>query len=132
VGGFGSGRHGGTVTAERTASYVIAASVLTRARLQPGQFAKGTFRFDEGRFGVTVFVDTSHPACPFMELIHQTRDEREGDRIVRDRIRLLWTAPTYGGRRWWFQCPRTGRRATKLFLPNGGQHFWSRAGYGLG
>ena len=28
--------------------------------------------------------------------------------------------------------PRTGRRATKLFLPNGGQHFWSRAGYGLG
>src|SRR6266851_1200652 len=37
-----------------------------------------------------------------------------------------------GGRRWWFQCPRTGRRTTKLFLPNGGQHFWSRAGYGLG
>jgi hypothetical protein len=67
-----------------------------------------------------------------MELIHQTRDEREGDRVVSDRIRLLWTVPTYGGRRWWFQRPRTGRRTTKLFLPNGGQHFWSRVGYGLG
>ena len=50
MGGFGSGRHGGTVTAEGTASYVIAASVLTHARLQSGQFAKGTFHFDDGRF----------------------------------------------------------------------------------
>jgi hypothetical protein len=48
---------------------------------------------------------------------------REGDRIVRDRVRLTWTAPTYGGRRWWFLCPRTARRTTKLFLPNGGSHF---------
>jgi hypothetical protein len=93
---------------------------------------QGTFHFDDGRFAISVFVDTSHPSCPFMELIHQTRDEREGDRVVSDRIRLLWTVPTYGGRRWWFQCPRTGRPATKLFLPNGGQHFWSRAGYDLG
>ena len=37
-----------------------------------------------------------------------------------------------GGRRWWFLCPRTGRRTTKLFLPNDGWHFWSRHGYGLG
>jgi hypothetical protein len=132
MGGFGSGRHGGAVTAEGTASFVISANVLTRARLQSGQFAQGTFHFDDGRFAITVFVDTSHPSCPFMELIHQTRDEREGDRVVSDRIRLLWTVPTYGGRRWWFQCPRTGRRTAKLFLPNGGQHFWSRSGYGLG
>jgi hypothetical protein len=27
---------------------------------------------------------------------------------------------------------RTGRRTTKLFLPNGGSHFWSRQAYGLG
>jgi hypothetical protein len=132
MGGFGSGRHGGTVTAEGTASYVIGASVLTRARLQVGQFAKGTFHFDEGRFAVEVLVDTFDLSGPSMVLIHKTRDDREGDRVVSDRIRLLWTVPTYGGRRWWFQCPRTGRRATKLFLPNGGQHFWSRAGYGLG
>jgi hypothetical protein len=28
--------------------------------------------------------------------------------------------------------PRAGRRTTKLFLPNGGWHFWSRQAYGLG
>jgi hypothetical protein len=69
---------------------------------------------------------------PFLELTHRTRDEREGDRIITDRIQLTWTTPTYGGRRWWFLCPRTGRRTTKLFLPNGGWHFWSRQAYGLG
>jgi hypothetical protein len=52
--------------------------------------------------------------------------------MVTDRIQLAWTAPTYGGRRWWFLCPRTGRRTTKLFLPNGGWHFWSRQAYGPG
>jgi len=67
-----------------------------------------------------------------MELIHKTRDDREGDLIVHDRIRLLWTVPTFGGRRWWFQCPRTWQKTTKLYLPNGGRHFWSRQAYGLG
>jgi hypothetical protein len=66
-----------------------------------------------------------------VELVHRTRDDREGDRIVHDRIRLVWTVPTYGGRRWWFVCPRTGRRTSKLFLPEGGWHFWSRQAYDL-
>lgn len=65
-------------------------------------------------------------------MIHLARDEREGDRIVTDRIQLAWTVPTYGGRRWWFLCPRTARPTTKLFLPNGGWHFWSRQAYSLG
>src|SRR6266702_2776608 len=132
MGGYGSGRHGSTVTSEGARSYVIGASVLTRAGLQVGQLAEGTFHVDDGNFAIEVIVDTTDPSGPFMELIHKTRDDRDGDLIVRDRIRLLWTAPTYGGRRWWFQCPRTGRRTAKLFLPNGGQHFWTRAGYGLG
>jgi hypothetical protein len=120
------------VTSEGTRSYVIGASVLTRARLQVGQLAKGTLHSDDGDFAIEVIVDTADLSGPFMELFHKTRDEREGDRIVRDHIRLLWTVPTYGGRRWWFQCPRTGRRTTKLYLPNGGSHFWSRKAYGLG
>jgi hypothetical protein len=132
LGGFGSGRHGGTVTAEGTASYIIAASSLTRARLQMGLCATGTLHFGEERLAVEVKVDTIDPSDPFIELTHQTRDDREGDRIVRDRIRLIWTVPTYGGRRWWFLCPRTGRKTTKLYLPNGGWHFWSRRAYGLG
>jgi hypothetical protein len=128
MGGFGSGRHGGTATAEGTASYVLTAGMLTRA----GQGVTGVAHFDEGEFWVAIRVDISDPSDAFVELTHQTRDEREGDRLVLDRIRLVSTVPTYGGRRWWFQCPRTGRRTTKLFLPNGGWHFWSRQAYGLG
>ena len=97
-----------------------------------GQRASGTSYFGDEKFPVEIRVDTTDASNPFLELTHQTRDDREGDRIVRDRIRLIWTVPTYGGRRWWFLCPRTGRRTTKLFLPNGGWHFWSRQAYGLG
>jgi hypothetical protein len=42
MGGFGSGRHGRTVTSEGTASYVIAASMVIRA----GRGVTGVARFD--------------------------------------------------------------------------------------
>jgi hypothetical protein len=32
----------------------------------------------------------------------------------------------YGGWRWWWVCPATGRRCVKLYLPNGGTRFLSR------
>lgn len=131
MGGFGSGRRGGTVTAEGTASYIITAGAVGRA-LIAGHRGTGTLHFDEGTFPVAITIDACDPSDPFVELAHSTRDAREADHTVRDRIRLVWTVPTYGGRRWWFECPRTGRRTTKLFLPNGGWHFWSRQAYGLG
>jgi hypothetical protein len=131
VGGFGSGRYGGTVTAEGTASYVLPVGTVTRI-LQMDQCLTGTIAFDEGRFPIGITINASDPVDAFIELTHRTRDDREGDRIVRDGIRLIWTVPTYGGRRWWFACPKTGQRTTKLFLPNGGWHFWSRKAYDLG
>jgi len=77
----------------------------------------------KGRRGMAMGPGNLARHHDLLELIHQTRDWREGDRIVRDRVRLVWTEPTYGGRRWWFLCPRTGRKTTKLYLPNGGWHF---------
>ncbi|HEY1430482.1 MAG TPA: hypothetical protein VGF39_02475 [Stellaceae bacterium] len=79
-----------------------------------------------------VTVDLTIDWNSFVELMHPTRDERERDRIVTDRIQLTWTAPTYGGRRWWFLCPSTAYRTTKLFLPDGAWHFRSRQAYRLG
>ena len=79
-----------------------------------------------------VTVDLTNEWNCFVELIHPTRDEQRRAPIVTDRVQLTSTQPTFGGRRWWFLCPRTGRRMTKLFLPNGGWHFWSRQAYGLG
>jgi hypothetical protein len=131
LGGFGSGRYGGAVTAEATASYIIAISSLASS-LRKGQCLTRAVSFNEGQFPVVMTVDLTNEWNCFVELTHLTRDEREGGRIVTGRVQLTCTVPTYGGCRWWFLCPRTARRTTKLFLPNGGWHFWSRQAYGLG
>ena len=102
MGGFGSGRYGGTVTAEATASYVFTISSL-RPFLGKGQCLSAITLFDEGKFPVAIRLDTSNLLIAFVELTHKTRDDREGDRIITDRIQLTWTTPTYGGRRWWFR-----------------------------
>jgi hypothetical protein len=47
-------------------------------------------------------------------------------------IRLVTTAPPYGGRRWWFECPSIGQRVMKLYLPCGAQGFASRQAHHLG
>ena len=104
MGGYGSGRGSATVTAEAAASYVIIANVLPG--LQPGQFSKAEFHLGEDSFAVTMLVVTAGASGPLIELINQTRDEGEGDRVVRDRVRLVSTTPTYGGQRWWFECRR--------------------------
>jgi hypothetical protein len=133
VGGYGSGRHGGMPTSESTASYVLdIKSFAPVFRKGQRQCLAGTIGVDGGKFVVTVFVDLRNEWNCFVELIHPTRDHREGDRIVTGKVQLTRTEPTFGGHRWWFLCPRTGRRTTKLLLPNGGWHFWSRQAYGLG
>ena len=51
MGGFGSGRRGGTATAESTASYIIDIKSLAPA-FESGKRLTGPIRFDEGRFSV--------------------------------------------------------------------------------
>ncbi|TCZ64304.1 hypothetical protein [Roseicella aquatilis] len=41
-------------------------------------------------------------------------------------VMMETTLCRYGGRRWWWICAATGRRSTKLYLPNGGTRFLSR------
>src|SRR5262249_14718109 len=51
---------------------------------------------------------------------------------INDTIRLEATRPNFGGRRWWFRCPRTNRRVRNVHLPLGARHCWSRRAYRLG
>jgi hypothetical protein len=46
-------------------------------------------------------------------------------------VGLIWTLPPFGGRRWWFSCPVSGRRCAVLYLPRGAARFGSAKGYGL-
>ena len=47
------------------------------------------------------------------------------------RVQLEAAPCRFGGVRWWWVCPATGRRAAKLYLPIGGHRFLSRQAYGL-
>lgn len=51
---------------------------------------------------------------------------------VRYRVDLLATPQPFGGVRWWFRCPVTGGKATKLILPRGGARLASREAWNLG
>lgn len=50
---------------------------------------------------------------------------------LRQSIRLAFTVPNYGGRRWWLICPYTGQRVRCLYLPPGGARFAGRKALGL-
>ncbi len=64
--------------------------------------------------------------------LHYTTTRWDGERRESDYwIQLVTTHQPFGGRRWWFVCPRTGRRAEKLYLPNGAFTSATRQAYGL-
>src|SRR3954470_1722651 len=131
MGGTGSGRTGGNPTDEATGSFVLSVKGLL-GRLPWSAVGSGTVTFRSrwhGEFPVEVRVSTTDRAAPHVELTHGTRDGATGQ--ITYRVGLTTTRPRYGGERWWFVCPATGRRAFRLYLPNGGRRFLSRAGHRL-
>ena len=127
MGGSNSGRWGGRPTIEATASYVLSAATLKR--IPTGARGTVTFRWADD-FEATAIFDTIDLDGAFLELRHAIRAKDEHN--VSYRVYLTRSIPPYGGRRWWFVCPRYQRRAFKLYLPLGGHQFWSRQAYGLG
>jgi hypothetical protein len=87
-----------------------------------------TFQADGKPFSIAATVDLR--AAPTVELAHLER--RSDGRPVRYRVGLINTPQPFGGVRWWFQCPRNGRQATKLVLPRGADRFASPGAWGLG
>jgi hypothetical protein len=129
MGGSRSGRYGGRPTAEACGSLS-----LTMRRLRPaeGSIIRNTLTYecDGELFILTVTFDWSQPGYPHAVLRHPIR--AEDGREIEYRVNLVRTPCRFGGWRWWWECPRTGRLAFKLFLPRGGYRFMSRRGYGLG
>ena len=56
------------------------------------------------------------------------RERRDSDYT----IDLATTPQPFGGRRWWFVCPKSGDLVAKLHLPLGAYTFASRRAYRLG
>ena len=148
MGGIGSGRPGRRVTVEGTGALVLDASAVVRAFRDELRRAAPDGAVPAGRWvdlperrwawsrggepcaavevglrlgpdwGATrLRYDIRHLTCPTGPQ-HQT-------------VALTTTPCRFGGLRWWWRCPETGRRCAKLYLPNGGRRFLGRAAHGL-
>ena len=65
--------------------------------------------------------------APYLRLYYTHETTRRMDY----KIRLVKTKPHYGGERWWFVCPFTGKRCGVLYSPAGQPYFASRKVFGL-
>jgi hypothetical protein len=134
MGGLGSGRSGGRATTE--SGLTLNLSKLRReGLLRPNCFQSGSITWTDTRTGER---DGSIGYEAFLRQetgrlrLQYTTTQGDGERRELDyQIQLVTTPQPFGGRRWWFVCPRTGRRATKLYLPDGAFTFASRQAYRL-
>lgn len=134
MGGYSSGRYGGRPTADMS-KRIDFAWMIRVGRAVPGSMAAGTLAWNiggepAGSISYTADMRNLHAA----ELrLSYTRDAG-GDHPehVNQTVRLTYTEPNYGGRRWWMICPYRGNRVGKLYMPNGGDRFAGRQAWRLG
>lgn len=134
MGGYGSGRRDGKPLAEECKRIELG-WMLRTGKLMPGCRSKGRLTWtcngdDAGWIGYE--YDMTDPLDAWMELRFTAKryGEAEGRKYVQ-RVRLSYTEPSFGGRRWWMHCPLTGRRVGKLYCPLNGGQFASRAAWGV-
>src|SRR5271166_4349345 len=135
MGGYGSGRSGGQPTVERGLTLGLY-RLIRQKLLVPGQYRNGSIvwtRVGTGEqtawmnFEAHMGVDSGHLRLRY------TTTRYDGEKRDSDySITLVTTPQPFGGRRWWFQCPRSGDLVSKLHLPNGAYTFASRRAYRLG
>jgi hypothetical protein len=134
MGGYGSGRSGGRETTDSGLTLIL--SKLLRDQIfRPGCAWAGSLIWTntstDERIGSIGYEAHLGQESGRMRLKYTTT-RWDGERRESDYwIELETTSQPFGGRRWWFVCPRTGRRVAKLYLPNGAFTFASRQAHRL-
>src|SRR5580693_8585415 len=120
MGGSGSGGHNSIGRPKVDGSRHISINDLTKKGSIPAcGMIRGSWTWtddysEDSTIGFE--VNTTDPHNPFLRLYYSFKDSGEN---MDYKIALTRTVPQYGGSRWWFICPGTGRRVTKLYLPYG-------------
>lgn len=133
MGGMGSGRYGGRPVVEDALALDL--SKLLRDRLiRPGYSIASSLHWRNTRSGAEI-ASIGYRCTMTAEAGNFVADyavTRRGERVpVTLSIGLVSSSQPFGGRRWWWICPITGRRAAKLFKPPGGDQFASRQAWRL-
>lgn len=133
MGGMGSGRQGGRPTVEDALALDLAV-LLRKGLIRPGDTVASSLHWRNTRTGSET---ASIGYCCTMTDVAGTFGAdyvvtRRGERVpVSLSIGLASSPQPFGGRRWWWICPVTGRRVAKLFKPPSGDRFASRQAWGL-
>lgn len=135
MGGDGSGRWGGRPTVESCLTLDLS-RLFKAGWLKARASTMGTLRWSDVATGEVASVDFEGclgPETGCMYLRWTSTDQLTGEkRECENRIALTSKPQPFGGRRWWFICPRTGRLASRLHLPSGAHTFACRRAYQLG
>ena len=136
MGGSGSGFQRARKAAVEDGLTLSVSAMMRKGALVPGQMTSGNWYWSypghEPHAHIGYVADMRNPEAATLRLQY-TANGDPMDYVVR----LAWTSPAYGGRRWWFMCPlqrsdnAPARRVAKLYLPPGARYFGSRADYGL-
>jgi hypothetical protein len=133
MGNSSSGRTGGFPTSEGCASFILTMRPF-RDALRSGvagcYVGTLTYRSWSEDMELAVTLDTTYRNAVHVVLKHATRNADDTEQ--RYRVDLESTPQPFGGLRWWFLCPRSGRTVSKLYLPRGAYRFASRQAYRLG
>ena len=133
MGGWGSGRYGGRPTADASLRIDLA-WMLRTGRATEGSWRSGSLSWNRGgeEVGSIGYQAIMQELGEERLELTYTRGRGEAAEQVRQTVRLCFTLPHYGGKRWWMICPYRGIRVGKLYLPPGGDRFASRQAWRLG
>ncbi len=136
MGGHNSGLRGGNPVVEDGLILDIGVC-LARGELRPGFQTSGRFRWRDsysGECNSSVRFDADMRELDGARLrLRFVIVGRDGDVRRHDQwIALITSRPHFGGVRWWFRCPTSGRRVRALHLPPFRSSFASRQAHGLG
>jgi hypothetical protein len=129
MGGEGSGRRGRRVTIEGCGSWRLTTRDLRLLLRAPTRRAAWMHYRQNGEHLMTVVIE-ARPDQGYLRLQHPSRASECAEHMDYT-VGLTATAAGFGGRRWWFTCPISGRRCAVLYLPRGGCRFASARSYGL-
>ena len=133
MGGWNSGRSGGRPTADLSLRIDIA-RMIRLGQAIPGKHVSGSLGWTcGGEHSGSISYRADMIDCYFSKLtLNYTRGSGDNKESVEQIVRLAFTEPHFGGKRWWMICPFRSIRVGILYLPNGGDRFASRKAWRLG
>jgi hypothetical protein len=135
MGGTGSGNYGGRPTVEDALKLDLH-HLIRNGSFRPGARVTGSLTWTDtysGKQTASIGYE-AHMSGErgWVRLRYTTTNHRTGQRTDHDyTVDLTSTPQPFGGRRWWWVCPKRGDLVSKLYKPAGGSIFASRKAHCL-